>query len=288
MLEQMEKFLFSSEKSKLPKLFWVSLISTFLIQAFVGIKGVTVFPILMIFSLISLPLSFRFQWQGAVASSLSLIILAMALRSMIPEGLSFFFSLAILGMLANYWLISFSWDHVDSSSSKEEKEKYEKEIQLWKHRFDLNVAKYEKEKEAFESKETEFQAKEDEYYDSLDSLNQLMEISRGENQRVFEQNQILIEESSGYMQRIAYLEAKDVGAESEEKIKQLQKELNEVRVQHYQDKLLYEHFKKETEELSKRNSKDEKGVELASEEVQLALEENLEKPAQENIYLNIN
>jgi len=268
----------------LPNLFWVSILFTFLIQVFMGLKGLAVFPILMIFSLISLPLSFRFQWQGAASSSISLIILALALKNRIPDGAGFFLSISVIGMLVNYWLISFSWDHIDSSASKKEKEAFDKELNLWKHRFETSLAKREKEKEVFASKETEFQRKEDEYYDSLDSLNQLMEISRGENQRIFEQNQILIEESSGYMQRIAYLEAKDVGVEANKKIKQLQKELNEVRVQHYQDKLLYEHFKKETEDLVKQ---EEKPVELESEKVKLALEGNLEKPVEGNIYLNI-
>ena len=58
-------------------------------------------------------------------------------------------------------------------------------------------------------------------FDSLDSLNQLMEISRGENQRIFEQNQILIEESSGYMQRIAYLEAKGANSNNKSDYSQL-------------------------------------------------------------------
>jgi hypothetical protein len=152
---------------------------------------------------------------------------------------------------------------------------------LWKSRFENAQIKFEKERELFEKAETAFQREEDEFIETMASMKQLLSISHRENQKILSQNDRLMDENKGLEAFVAK------STLLEEELLKVRADLNELRVQAYQDRLLYQNLREEAEkELDERPLVVSPTAQnLVAEEIQFDLNKKEDETTQENIYL---
>ncbi|MCF7851698.1 MAG: hypothetical protein K9M07_00485 [Simkaniaceae bacterium] len=283
-----QKNIFPTSYSKIPFLFWIPFIFFTGISSLLFANQVSFAPVLTIYALVSLFLSFRFRQVAAFISCVGLILLAAVFQETLFKDKVVISLFALMGTAINFLIMAWVSDEVENHllEQVENLKHARQEEDLWKMRFNTLQHQIEREREDIEDRQCSFQEKEEQYYESSQSMKQLLSVSHSENQKLFHQNQRLIEDVSSQLQQIAYLESKNETRPLLEEIKELRQALNESRVQHYQDKLLYEQYKEEMAKSQTLKVYEEKKVDLESSEMVHLVEENMEKNASDNIYLN--
>lgn len=270
-------FFFTQRYSRLPYFFWLPILFLLAACSLALMKGAQMVAPLMIYSAVVIPFVYRHGMISTLPAIALLFFLGHALRGEVETEHHLFYIGILSSIGVSYLLLAFIGAELEGifSSQFSEGRTLRKDRDLWRGRFESLVGKLEREKQAFEEREEAFHKKEEDYLAGHHSMKEVLTVSYRENQRLFEQNEELVRQLSDQLQKIAQLERGVDRETSDKEIARLQQELNESRTQHYQDKLLYDHYK---EERAKQ--------ELASKGVEVAIEENMEKNSSENIYLN--
>ena len=233
-------------------------------------------PYTLVYSGLALIASTRWHLKGLILSILGLASLSFLLKNFIPINAIPLYLASLVAMGGSYMIQAFISEIYEEYLINQSKEACtaRDDQKLWKSRFENAQIKFEKDKESFERSETEFQRKEDEFIETVASMKQLLGISHRENQKILSQNDRLMNE----MKELSAI-ASNFSSLEEELLK-LRSELNEARVQLYQDRLLYQTLREKEE--SSLPTPESLGVQA------IDLQQIPAPPKEEdNIYLNL-
>ena len=283
MIKKIESFLFRENYSKIPFIFWLSPAFVVFLHAVLFFKEFPIAPYLLVFALFALVASTRYHLKGLLGSALALAGLSFLLRDLIPAGATVYYLAYTVALGSSFMIQSFVSEVYEEFLMSQSKEALsaKEDQKLWKSRFENAQIKFEKEKELFEKAETAFQREEDEFIETMASMKQLLSISHRENQKILSQNDRLMDENKGLEAFVAK------STLLEEELLKVRADLNELRVQAYQDRLLYQNLREEAEkELDERPLVVSPTAQnLVAEEIQFDLNKKEDETTQENIYL---
>jgi hypothetical protein len=276
-LKKIEYFLFSENYSRIPFISWIAPLFIIAIHAVLFFNKFEITPYTLVYSIFALIASTRWHLRGLILSIFGLVTLSFLLKNAIPMNAVPLYLASLIAMGGTYMIQAFISEIYEEYLVNQSKEACmaRDDQKLWKSRFENAQIKFEKDKESFERSETEFQRKEDEFIETVSSMKQLLGISHRENQKILSQNDRLIEE----MRELSSMSSKAQVLEQE--LLNVRAELNEARVQLYQDRLLYQNLREKQEALA-IPSPESLGVQA------IHLEHMPAPPKEEdNIYLNL-
>lgn len=246
----------------------------------VVLKGLTPVGLFLLVGAYGLYHAYRFQWIGALTSAITWLAMLLGVWKHAPQGSMFFLTFLSLAMGVNSFLMALlaQQNRREKEATNRQMSELKQEKILWQTRFEAMQNQCDTEKDMHIKERQVWTEKEEELNNSLESMEKLLSILQHENEELIKKNGQLAGEVDSHMQTIAYLKTAKDPKPLEKKIQKLQKQLNESRVQHYQDQILYAHWK-------------EKAQEDKIQEKELSFKSENQKTSDEletdNIYLNL-